>query len=353
MVRRDISQPDQMRNVQFVHFHQWCREVCFTASVGGEYTALFEKVRKLEGSLQTDNEVPNKISTRLEYIMDIGVPSLAETAALSDAAPRYDAILVDEAQDYLPLWWSALKNCLKPDGEMVLAADATQDIYNKSSSWTDDAMTGAGFSGRWSHLQVSYRLPREALEVTKDFAHRFLPSEKIDLATENQENLDMEPCTLRWIQCAPRDAQKHCVDAVLAMMRNAKRETGLANADITFICNEIAFGRKITDELETYSGVHTVNTFGANKSDQARTKMAFWMGDAKIKATTLHSFKGWESRLLVVHVGSAFGDESLASIYAALTRLKRSHLGSWLTVVCSAPELASYGATWSDLGNEN
>ena len=75
--------------------------------------------------------------------------------------------------------------------------------------------------------------------------------------------------------------------------------------------------------------------------------MGFFMGDARVKATTLHSFKGWESRLLVVHVGHAIGSDGLASVYAALTRLKRSPEGSWLTVVCSAPELSEYGRTWA------
>ena len=75
--------------------------------------------------------------------------------------------------------------------------------------------------------------------------------------------------------------------------------------------------------------------------------MGFFMGDARVKATTLHSFKGWETRLLVVHVGHAIGSDGLASVYAALTRLKRSPEGSWLTVVCSAPELSEYGRTWS------
>lgn len=72
------------------------------------------------------------------------------------------------------------------------------------------------------------------------------------------------------------------------------------------------------------------------------------MGDARIKATTLHSFKGWESRLLVVYVTEAEHPESLALIYAGLTRLKRSQDGSWLTVICSAPQLQSYGETFPD-----
>lgn len=67
-----------------------------------------------------------------------------------------------------------------------------------------------------------------------------------------------------------------------------------------------------------------------------------------MKATTLHSFKGWEARLLVVCVSNAAHLQSLALIYAGITRLKRSTQGSWLTVVCSASELAAFGATFPD-----
>lgn len=76
--------------------------------------------------------------------------------------------------------------------------------------------------------------------------------------------------------------------------------------------------------------------------------MGFYMGDARIKATTLHSFKGWESRLLVIYVPDAAHAQSLALVYAGLTRLKRSQKGSWLTVVCSAPELHEFGRSFPD-----
>lgn len=76
--------------------------------------------------------------------------------------------------------------------------------------------------------------------------------------------------------------------------------------------------------------------------------MGFYMGDARLKATTLHSFKGWEARLLVVYITEAAHAESLALVYAGLTRLKRSQLGSWLTVVCAAPELDLYGRSFPE-----
>ena len=74
--------------------------------------------------------------------------------------------------------------------------------------------------------------------------------------------------------------------------------------------------------------------------------MAFFLGQPRVKAATIHSFKGWESRMLVLHLNKAIRSEDLAGAYAAITRLKRDVRGSYITVVCSAPQLADYGRTW-------
>ena len=124
-------------------------------------------------------------------------------------------------------------------------------------------------------------------------------------------------------------------------------KNGLANADITMLASDMKSGADVVASLSGYR-VRAVDTFG---EDHRRKKMSFYMGDARIKATTLHSFKGWESRLLVVYVTEAVYTESLALVYTGLTRLKRSTEGSWLTVVCSAPKLESYGRTFPDFAN--
>ncbi|RWQ62278.1 nuclease-related domain-containing protein [Mesorhizobium sp.] len=348
MVVRNVKQRGRMENIVFAHFHEWCKDVCLEADLGASYDELFVGVRRIEALDLQPNEKAKRISEMLEPIMDTELPELAARAAASPSVSRYDAILVDEGQDFLPPWWNALRNCLNENGEMLLVADSTQDVYGKARSWTDAAMSGAGFSGDWARLEVSYRLPPEAQQVAQDFARKFLPKDMIDLPEVAQSSLPgVEPCTLRWMQCSPEDAQKQCVDEILAMMRQAGG-AGLANTDITFICNDIDFGQEVTGALDTYGGIYTVHTFERDRREQTRRKMSFFMGDARIKATTLHSFKGWESRLLVIRIGHAVGQTGLASIYAALTRLKRSPKGSWLTVVCSAQKLAEYGKTWPD-----
>ena len=80
--------------------------------------------------------------------------------------------------------------------------------------------------------------------------------------------------------------------------------------------------------------------------DGRRRKLAFFRGDARVKVTTIQSFKGWENRALVVQISKASDTTGLALAYAAITRLKKDDRGSFLTVICSAPQLREFGQTW-------
>ncbi|KPH67146.1 nuclease-related domain-containing DEAD/DEAH box helicase [Novosphingobium sp. ST904] len=345
LVVRAGAAPGWMARVTFVHFHEWCKEVCFEAGLDDEYAHMMRPVAEIMDLDLDPREEQRRLAPILKPIMDVALPALARKAALSDATEKYDAVLVDEGQDYLPLWWNALRGICKTGGEMLLAADATQDVYGTAGNWTEEAMTGAGFQGgRWAQLSIGYRLPPDILRLAQDFAERFLPDETRDIPQQEQGALELFPSEVRWIQCEERGAMRHCVNAVLAMMR-ATGKSGTANADITFLANDIDFGVQVVEELATY-GVKSAHTFARDKKVQNRLKMAFYLGDARLKATTFHSFKGWEARLIVMHVRRATGPEGLAAIYAALTRLKRSELGSHIAVVCSAPELAQFGAAW-------
>ena len=81
-------------------------------------------------------------------------------------------------------------------------------------------------------------------------------------------------------------------------------------------------------------------------SESRIKKREFDQGDARVKVSTIHSFKGWESRCMVININRADASEELAAIYVALSRLKREEQGSYLTVICSTPKLKEFGKTW-------
>lgn len=323
------------KDITWLNFHYWCKRTCQESDHDEEYKQLWRNHNE-------ENEQEN------QDILNRKLPSLVSIIIEQDAAeliPRYDAVLVDEGQDFLPSWWNVLRKVCHPGGEMLLVADATQDVYGTAHSWTDEAMTGAGFpGGKWAELKISYRLPPTALRFARAFAEQFLPKDIVDLPESAQGELDIYPCKLKWVHTNMDDALAVCTKELFMMAPEADPEL-LAIPDITFLAGSQKFGRQVVGEIGA-NGVRAVHTFGDDSRDSRRRKMGFYMGDSRIKATTLHSFKGWESRALVIFIGQTVDRKSLVLIYTGLTRLKRHTDGSYLTVVSCANELRDYGKTW-------
>jgi len=79
-------------------------------------------------------------------------------------ALTYDAVLVDEAQDFDPLMLDVAFGALRqPDGDFVVARDGVQNIYRRSGKvWTANGTTA---QGRTTLLRVNYRNTHEILDL--------------------------------------------------------------------------------------------------------------------------------------------------------------------------------------------
>ncbi|WP_448381538.1 UvrD-helicase domain-containing protein [Gloeomargarita sp.] len=321
--------PNFMQNITWLHFHEWCRRVCHEAGLEEDYGRLFAK------------------SGAQDDLFEERIPALVERALKEARAyiSSYDAILVDEGQDFNLTWWNLLRQVRREGGEMLLVADATQDLYQRACRWTDEQMHGAGFSGPWFQLEESYRLPPGLIPYLRRFAETFLSGNDLDLPKEVQGDLFEQPLMLRWLQVQKQDAAVDaCVQAVCDLVSNS---ADLTWADITLLVATHEMGMRCVDKLAK-KNIHVCHVFAEDYQSQKRLKMQFWMGDSRLKAATVHSFKGWETRALVVHINKATTASDLAETYVALSRLRSSEKGSFLTVVCSAPELETYGRTWPE-----
>src|SRR5262249_41972526 len=142
--------------ITWLHFHGWCKRVCQEAGMEEDYRRLWrERAGDGPQDFDTDDEPPDDL---LEH----DLPALVGRAIEAGGADvtRYDAILVDEGQDYNLEWWNLLRKVLRPSGEMVLAADTAQDLYARSVRWTDGSLENAGFrGGNWFRLEGSHRFP--------------------------------------------------------------------------------------------------------------------------------------------------------------------------------------------------
>lgn len=339
-VRHEASRSVIRRQIDFLNFHQWCKRVCID-------TGHIEAYKRLWAS-SSDGE-----DLQPEPVLSEGLASLLQELYRNDSGntmPKYDAILVDEGQDFHPSWWRALRLALKDDGEMVLVADKTQNIYATAAAWTEDTMANAGFRGPWAELKISYRLPPSVVPLVSHFAEAFLSDEEIDIPqVEQRENqlefADMFPVELRWVHVREHSSGLDaCVSELRRMMQRLRTDTAVP--DITFLSGT-ELGRSLVEVLSE-KGVHVLHTFDKDKQSSRRQKRAFFQGSARIKATTLHSFKGWEARHLILFVASIERSEDKALLYTALTRLRRHEHGSCLTVVSCCDELRTYGESWPE-----
>ena len=193
---------------------------------------------------------------------------------------------------------------------------------------------------------MSYRLPPKLIGYARSFAEQFLPDDLIDLPESPQLEIDLYPCQLRWVQTNEEQAVECCVQEILKMPPLADRDI-LAIPDITFLVDRKDIGLEVITTLGK-KGIKCLHTFDPDSWESRRQKLGFYMGDARVKATTLHSFKGWETRALVVYTGHAFNERNKALTYIGMTRLKRHQKQSLLTIVSAIPEFAEYGKTWPE-----
>lgn len=320
-----------------LNFHHWCKRIAYKADKSDEYDSHWS------GGAETDRDVDLSLA---------GIAANAvKWAAALDEQDRWDAVLVDEGQDFLPGWWEALRAALPSDGsgEAMLVADAQQNIY-AVKPWTELEMNGAGFRGPWATLESSYRMSPTLCRLASDYVDRFQPDADKHRPMPAQGELEYRT-ELHWIQIEQTEAvAATCVEAMLEIL-SLSDDDPVAVAELVCIVDREDVGLKVTQLLRDRR-IRVIHTFGqgeagkAKEEDGRRKKLAFYGGDARVKITTIQCFKGWESRALVVQISNASDARGLALAYVGITRLKRDDRGCFLTVVCSAPHLREFGTTW-------
>ncbi|MBR6468221.1 MAG: hypothetical protein IKT16_08695, partial [Desulfovibrio sp.] len=324
LVQLSLPDPAAMDRVVVLSFHALCKRLCLQAGLDAQYQALWPRL----GARRALEE---------------GLPALAREAAALPSAPRYDAVIVDEGQDFLPAWWNVARALARSGGEKLLAADRAQDVYGKTGSWTEAAMADAGFSGPWAELAHSHRLPAPVDRMARNFAARFLPKDMYQPPQRRELTLGDAACTMRWIQCRPETFADACCDALLELIYDPAlpREEPLV-----FLCQSTEAGQAVVQRLEAMH-VSCQHTFGADEAERRQQKMSFSAspgGPARVRATTVYSFKGWEAPRLVLGIGRFGSARDRIAVYAGLTRVKDSPQGSTLSVVCAVPALEDFGA---------
>jgi hypothetical protein len=113
------------------------------------------------------------------------VAFLAERALDTPGHPlagAFDAIFIDEGQDFTPSWMRVVRRLLRRDGALFICDDPTQSIFH-SYSWVQK---GVPVVGRTVHLRVPFRSTMEISEA----AHRLIEADDILRAIEERSEVD-------------------------------------------------------------------------------------------------------------------------------------------------------------------
>ena len=173
-----------------------------------------------------------------EYVKSLGIPDgsgqdyfdvdmplqLAELGATLPENQKFDAVVVDEAQDFAPLWWEGLLACCKDPqtAEIFAFMDDRQDVYRR---WDGTALGGRP---GWTPGAVLELVPihvDENLRNTRRIAEAFQP-----LAGDHFTPRGETGQPVRFVPCPTEEAldvASDCVDALI--------EEGWANNQIALL----------------------------------------------------------------------------------------------------------------------
>lgn len=255
---------------------------------------------------------------------------------------QYDAILIDEGQDYALKYYEMLCLFLSNNDEVFLVADEKQNIYSRELSWLQN-MKGTKCRGRWRELKESYRLPIPILQEANRFARKFLPDvglipEPLSKQSEfqvTQENIFVPH--LIWRNVEPNVLP---LERIFKAFEWLTKKHAIHPSEIVIMLPSHKEGIK-TKEYFMNRNVNVNDVFEEQKGNK-RHKLSFWMGDSRLKMSTIHSFKGWELTNVIIVTPSNAEYPSLDYLmYIAFTRTREN-----LIIFNRLSKYEEYGSTW-------
>jgi len=132
------------------------------------------------------------------------------------APPRYDAILVDEAQFFAPIWFEIIKSLLNPStGHLFLVADPTQGFLGRGQSWV---ASGLEVRGRSHRLSKSYRTTRRILDFATWMYRTRIPDEQEDIVVPNLDEMPEGVVPMLIPLTSPQDEITRVINEIVGLV---------------------------------------------------------------------------------------------------------------------------------------
>ena len=243
---------------------------------------------------------------------------------LTSFPKKYPAILIDECQDLHKSWVDCIHNLLQDYGEMLIAADERQHIYaieNWDNEDTNKIYTGIG--GKWpSNFNLIYPYARKMQHLSVLFKNNYLN------ANDEQPVLysgNADSSVFHYIYKKQLEPEK-----IFSFIKRCIRLYNVNVNDVSVIGFDIALLRLLDAEFQKNNDA--VARVFESQDEFERLQSLYWMDrdalemklrslrrtyrynffneSGKIKISTIHSFKGWRTKFIILIL-----DDSLENGY--------------------------------------
>jgi len=303
--------------ITFNHFHGFCKDV------------LNEFGQKWPSSPQRkDYRFREEYEQVLNEFFQLTVPEAVKQAIEGKQYTKYDAILIDEGQDYHFEWYDLLNNQFLTDrDELLVVIDKKQNIYERELDWVDKRVTRQGlekFKYPYIDLTATFRMPQKVAELAKEFSEKFGLNQELKVSSIEGTLVLFHSQHIVWLNIE----DEKWLDYVFNAYRRLKKE-GYHPSEMVFLLPSHRYGKEavifFNEKNITINHVFEDD----NESRFHPHKKAFWMGDSRLKISTIHSFKGWELLNIVLFIPKRAPDSNKkldAIVYTAITRTRENLL---------------------------
>ena len=244
--------------------------------------------------------------------------------------PSYDAILIDEGQDFEPEWLELASEVLNPETKsLLLVEDRAQSIYKRKRSYVQD--TGLDFRGRSKILNINYRNTSQIVSFAWSF-YQSNSSLKDKVVTKELDGEIIAPqSTLRR---GPEPAIIKCehffkeADLVARQIKKLHDEKKVPYSEMLILYRVQKFSTMhYVDALQRALDYYGIKHFWITENSE--TKRTFSKDDNCVKISTIESSKGLDFQaVFIVNVDNMpfkyeeDVEREVSLLYIGMTRAK-------------------------------
>lgn len=259
------------------------------------------------------------------------IPAFVEKLKNKEAIlPTYDAILIDEGQDFEPEWLTLVSSLLNEKTQsLLLVEDRAQSIYNRKRSLVQDM--GLSFQGRSKVLSINYRNTQQIVKFAWDFYRKHSVFKKKVVKRELEGEIIAPQSTKRkgpepGILKAKNFFEE--MRLVAKMIQNLHKQRNVPLHEILILYRvKKTYKHPIIDTIKRSLSEAGLPYYWITENDTS--KRSFEKEDERIKISTIDSSKGLDFQaVFIVNVDSMpfpleeDKEREVSLFYIGMTRAK-------------------------------